>query len=165
METVTLYSEDFKIVHNTLCELRSLQERVTGVISNDLADQLHRIIKNFETGLSAAYDQDNAQFESKMDYYSDFKSENGLRSIWSVYELPIHGFLKDHPYKGAVQVAYGQHWGDEIVCEEIQGGTWADLYRAADRCIRRSGDDHHIFIEAFTVNPNTPNQLILHTGS
>ena len=163
METVTLHSEDFRTVHNTLCELRNLVERMT--YSTVKVDDVQRIVQGFEQGLRNAYEQDNASFDSKMDYYSGFQSENGLRSIWSVYELPIHGFLKDHPYKGALQVAYGQHWGDEPVFEEIQGGTWADLYRAADRCIRRSGDDHHIFIEAFTVNPNCPQQLILHTGS
>jgi hypothetical protein len=32
MQTVTLYAEDFKTVHNTLCELRSIQQRLTGVI-------------------------------------------------------------------------------------------------------------------------------------
>ena len=163
MESVTLSGQDFKTVHNTLCELRNLVERMTHSMIK--IDDVQRIVEGFEAGLRDAYAQDNTAFDSKMDYYSEFKSENGLRSIWSIYELPIHGFLRDHPYKGALQVAYSQHWGDEIVCEDIQGGTWADLYRAADRCIARSGDGHHCFIEAFTVNPNTPQQLILHTGS
>ena len=163
METVTLRGEDFSTVHNTLCELRNLVERMTH--STIKIDDVQRIVQGFEAGLRDAYEQDNSVFEDKMDYYSEFRQENGLDSIWSIYELPIHGFLRDHPYKGALQVSYRDHWGDEGVFEEIQGGTWADLYRAADRCIRRSGDGHHCFIEAFTVNQNTPQQLILHTGS
>lgn len=163
METVTLHSEDFRTVHNTLCELRSLVERMTHTMIK--IDDVQRIVEGFERGLQNAYEQDNAQFDSKMDYYSGFQSENGLSSIWSIYELPLHGFLQDHPYTGALQVAYKDHWGAEGVFEEIQGSTWADLYRAADRCIRRSGDGHHIFIEALTVNPSCPEQLILHTGS
>ena len=163
METVTLRGEDFRTVHNTLCELRNLVERMTH--STIKIDDVQRIVQGFEAGLRDAYEQDNSVFEDKMDYYSEFRQENGLDSIWSIYELPIHGFLRDHPYKGALQVAYRDHWGDEGVFEEIQGGTWADLYRAADRCIRRSGDGHHCFIEAFTVNRDCPNQLILHTGS
>ena len=163
METVTLRGEDFKIIHNTLCDLRGLVERMEQSMIK--TSEFDRIIEGFQMGLKDAYAQDNSAFDSKMDYYSEFQRENGLRSVWSIYELPIHGFLRDHPYKGALQVAYSQHWGDEIVCEDIQGGTWADLYRAADRCIRRSGDGHHCFIEAFTVNQNTPQQLILHTGS
>ena len=165
METVTLRSEDFRTVHNTLCELRSLQERVTGVISNELADQLHRVIRGFELGLENAYAQDNAAFESKMDYYSRFQSENGLRSIWSIYELPIHGFLSDHPYTAAREICYRDHWGEGAVYETILGPTWADLYRAADRCIQRSGDGHHCFIESFQTVADQPHQIRLTTGS
>lgn len=165
METVTLSGEDFKTVHNTLCELRSIEEQLCGVISDSLAGRLHGVIKGFERGLSSAYDQDHAVFESKMDYYSDFKSENQLKTIWSIFELPVHGFLFDHPYKGAAEVCYRDHWGEEAVYETIQGTTWADLYRAADRCIQRSGDQHHIFIESFQTVADQPHQLRLTTGS
>ena len=163
MESVTLSGEDFKIIHNTLCDLRNLVGRMEQSMIK--TSEFDRIIEGFQMGLKDAYAQDNSAFDSKMDYYREFQRENGLQSIWSIYELPIHGFLQDHPYKGALQVAYRDHWGDEGVFEEIQGGTWADLYRAADRCIRRSGDDHHCFIEAFTPNPENPQQLMLQTGS
>ena len=165
METVVLRAEDFRTVHNTLCELREIEMRLNDVLSADMVDRLHRVIKGFESGLADAYSQDNAQFDSKMDYYSDFKSENGLQSIWSIYDLPVHGFLQEHPYKGAVEVCYRDHWGDQPVYETIQGATWADLYRAADRCIQRSGDGHHIFIEAFELVKGQPHQLRLSTGS
>ena len=163
METVTLHAEDFKTVHNTLCELRNLVERMTHTMIK--VDDVQRIVEGFESGLRNAYEQDNAQFDSKMDYYSEFRQENGLDSIWSIYELPIHGFLSDHPYKGAVEVCYRDHWGGAAVHETIQGSTWADLYRAADRCIRRSGDGHHIFIDAFDPVADQPHQLRLTTGS
>lgn len=165
MQTVTLYAEDFKTVHNTLCELRSLQERATGVISDSLADQLQRVIKGFESGLANAYAQDEAEFDSRMAYYNRFKADNGLSSIWSIYELPEHGFLSDHPYTAAQSVCYRDHWGDQAVYETILGPTWADLYRAADRCIQRSGDQHHIFIESFQPVADQPHQIRLTTGS
>jgi hypothetical protein len=165
MQTVTLKAEDFRTVHNTLCELREVEQRLNEVISEQMVQRLHRVIKGFEQGLADAYRQDNEQFESKMDYYSEFQKNNQLKTIWSIYELPIHGFLGEHPYKGAQQLAYKQHWGDGPVFEEIQGPTWADLYRAADRCIQRSGDQHHCFIESFVVNPQQPDQLLLTTGS
>ena len=165
MQTVTLKAEDFRTVHNTLCELREVEQRLNEVISEQMVQRLHRVIKGFEQGLADAYRQDNEQFESKMDYYSQFQKNNQLKTIWSIYELPIHGFLGEHPYKGAQQLAYRDHWGDEPVFAEIQGTTWADLYRAADQCIRNSGDDHHCFIEQLKPNPAEPLQLILQTGS
>ncbi len=157
METVTLSGDDFKTIHNTLCELRSVQERITGVVSNDIADRIHNIIKRFETGLKDAYAQDDSVFQAKMDYYDQFKTDNSLGSIWSIYELPVHGFLNNHQYSSDAFVVYqGQHCA-------VSGSTWGDVYRAADHCIRNSGDLHHIFIEGFEVKNG--NELHMYTGS
>jgi hypothetical protein len=164
METVILRGEDFKTVHNTLCELRSVQQRLTGVISNELADHLHMVVKGFDAGLANAYEQEHSVFNSKMKYYDSFKTENKLRSTWSIYELPIHGFLEDHPYPSDAFVIYTQHWGEnENKHYPVQGASWGDLYRAADLAIRNSGDDHHCFIERFSLKNG--NELHLSTGS
>jgi hypothetical protein len=143
METVTLRGEDFKIIHNTLCDLRNLVGRMEQSMIK--TSEFDRIIEGFQMGLKDAYEQDTATFDSKMDYYGDFQRENGLAAIWSVYELPIHGFLFDHPFPSDAFVVYkDQHCA-------IYGETWADVYRAADQCIRNSGDLHHIFIENFEL--------------
>lgn len=163
METVTLRGEDFKTIHNTLCELRSVQERITGVVSNDIADSIHKIIKGFEAGLKDAYEQDEATFDDKMEYYSEFRGSNLLRSIWSVYELPLHGFAKAHPFPSDAFIVYKDHWGDNKDTHyPVMGDSWGDVYRAADLAIRESGDEHHIFIEGFDVKGN---ELRLYTGS
>ena len=141
METVTLKGEDFKVLHNTLCDLRNISDRC----SDDLARQINPVIHTMEQALKDAYAQDSAQFDSKMDYYGQFQRQNGLAAIWSIYELPVHGFLMDHPYPSDAFVVYK----DEHCA--IYGQTWADVYRAADQCIRNSGDLHHIFIENFEL--------------
>ena len=154
METVTLRGEDFKIIHNTLCDLRNLVSRMEQSMIKTA--EFDRIIEGFQMGLADAYEQDTATFDSKMDYYGDFQRENGLAAIWSVYELPIHGFLSDHPFPSDAFVVYkGQHCA-------IYGQTWADVYRAADQCIRNSGDLHHIFIEHFEL---VGKEVRLTTGS
>jgi len=154
METVTLRGEDFKIIHNTLCDLRNLVGRMEQSMIKTA--EFDRIIEGFQMGLKDAYEQDNDQFDSKMDYYGRFRDENGLAAIWSIYELPIHGFLRDHPYDAALSVVYqGCH-------QMILGPTWGDVYRAADSVIRQSGDDHHIFVEHFEL---VDDQLRLTTGS
>ncbi len=143
METVTLRGEDFKIIHNTLCDLRNLVGRMEQSMIKTA--EFDRIIEGFQMGLKDAYEQDNSTFDSKMAYYGDFQRQNGLAAIWSVYELPIHGFLFDHPFPSDAFVVYkDQHCA-------IYGQTWADVYRAADQCIRNSGDLHHIFIENFEL--------------
>ena len=163
METVTLYAEDFKTVHNTLCELRFLQERLTGVINTELADRLQTVVRGFEQGLKNAYDQEHAQFEEKNDHYHSVQQQLGLRSIWSIYE--VKDLAAEHPYTQAREICYRDHWGEEPIYETIEGNTWAALYVAADRCIQRSGDQHHVFIEQFYTVANQPHQLRLTTGS
>lgn len=157
METVTLRGEDFKIIHNTLCDLRGLVQRMeTSMIKTQEFD---RIIEGFQMGLKGAYAQDNDQFDRKMAYYGEFQQDNGLRAIWSIFELEEHGFLFNHPWDGASVLVYGRN------TVKIQGPTWADLYRAADQAIEESGDDHHCFIEGFGKYATDDSMLELTTGS
>ena len=154
MQTVTLQAEDFKTIHNTLCELRTMSRASV---------ELQKLVEQFEEGLKDAYEQDNAIFSSKMDYFHSFKEMNGLESIWSVYELDVHGFLQAHPFPSDAFVVYRNHWGKNTDKHyPVSGTTWGDVYRAADLAIRESGDAHHIFIEGFEVKGN---ELHMYTGS
>jgi hypothetical protein len=154
METVKLRGEDFKILHNTLCDLRNLVSRMEQSMIK--TQEFDRIIEGFQMGLRDAYEQDNSSFDLKMDYYGEFQRQNGLAAIWSVYDLPAHGFLSDHPFPSDAFVVYQGHH------VPVYGETWADVYRAADRAIELSGDGHHIFIEHFE---QVGNELRLTTGS
>jgi hypothetical protein len=163
METVTLKGKDFTLLHNSLCELRTVQQQLSGVISDTLAERLQRVVRDFEDSLDDAYAQDNTAFDRKHDHYRTVQQQLGLKTIWSLYEVP--DLAAEHPYTAAREICYRDHWGKEAVYETIPGDTWAALYTAADRCIRRSGDDHHVFIEAFEPVANQPHQLRLTTGS
>jgi hypothetical protein len=155
METVTLRGADFSKLHNSLCVLRNICDRS----SDSLARELNPVIHAMEQALEDAYDQDETAFDRKMEYYTEFKRENGLRAIWSIYELEEHGFLYNHPWEGASVLVYGRN------TVKIQGPTWADLYRAADIAIEESGDDHHCFIEGFGKYATDNSMLELRTGS
>lgn len=166
METVTLSGKDFKTLHNTLCELRS----IVGDMERSLikVERLESVIAQFEQGLADAYAQDSAQFERKMDAFHLAQTSHGFKTIWSLYE--VEDLEQQHPFVNAREICYRDHWGKEPVYETIktegQGhGTWMELWAAADRCIRRSGDDHHIFIESFQTVADQPHQLRLTTGS
>ncbi len=163
METVILRAEDFKTVHNTLCELRGVEQMLNEVISDSLAAKLHSVIKGFEQGLANAYEQERALFNTKNDHYEAIKSQLDLRSIWSIYE--VEDLNQPHPFGDALQIIYEDHWGDGPVVADITGPRWVDLYAAADAAIQCSGDRHHIFIEALNPVAGQPHQLKLTTGS
>ena len=141
--SVTLTAEEFRQIHNALCFAR--------------VDNVDETVETIRAALKGAYAQEEQDFDRKMDYYNRFKAENKLEAIWSMYELPEHGFLKNHPYLSDAFVVYqGGH-------VPVFGPTWGDIYRAADWAIRNSGDSDHIFIEDFVVKNN--NELHLVTGS
>ena len=141
--SVTLTADEFRQIHNALCFANS--------------KSIEETVETIRAALKGAYQQDEADFDSKMDYYRRFQRDNNLAAIWSVYDTPVHGFLKDHPYSSDAFVCYqGGH-------VPVFGATWGDIYRAADWAIRNSGDSHHIFIEGFELRNG--NELHLATGS
>lgn len=160
---VTLTADEFKQVHNALCELRSIRETLSGVIREPITDKMGSAIDSMYRGLQGAYAQDDAAAGRNSEHYEKVAFTLGFKSIWSVYE--VKDLYSQHPYAGATEVLYKDHWGDDNVNVAIEGDTWADLYRAADLCIRDSGDDHHIFIERFIPSKADPKVLVLSTGS
>ena len=154
MQTVTLHAEDFKTIHNTLCELRGLAQRMEQSMIK--IEEVERIIESFEQGLKDAYEQDEASFDDKMDYFRAYQFEHEFGSIWSMFELPVGCFDEAHPYPADAFVVYGKGH------VPVLGPTWGDIYRAADGAIRNSGDFHHCFIEGFEAKGN---ELHMYTGS
>ena len=106
--------------------------------------------------------QDQINFDSKFNHYDSVRSDLGLDTIWSVYEVDD---LNDrHPYLSAVTLRYENHWGSPVE-KSIVGATWAALFVAANACIRDSGDNHHTFIEQFSPSKSDASVLLLTTGS
>jgi len=99
-------------------------------------------------------------FDIKQDHYNAVQESLGLTAVWSIYE--VNNLSESHPYRGVKTVTYESHQGPKPVVKGISGTSWAALYTAANACIVDSGDNHHVFIEDFTVRGDT---LVLSTGS
>ena len=160
----TLTADEFKTVHNALCEMRSVYEILTGVVREPITDKLSKAIREMEKGLASAYEQDDAAFSRKSNHFDDVKAQLGMdHSEWSLYE--VDNLSDRHPFEGADRVVYEDHWGDKPVSCSVNGLTWAALWIAANACIRDSGDQHHVYIECFRPSKDDPRTLILSTGS
>jgi len=158
----TITAEDFKTIHNAVCEIRSVYETIQGVVREPISDKLATAIREIETGLADAYKQDSKSFDDKYTHYDNVKLNLGLSAIWSIYE--VNNLSDRHPFEGADRVVYKAYGGQPVSCS-INGLTYAALYVAANACIRDSGDSHHIYIEQFTPAKYDSRTLILSTGS
>lgn len=152
----TISAESFKQLHNGLWEL----DRLVDDLGNE---KLAKVANLLRESLSEAYEQDSKAFETKSDHYNNVRTQLGLQSVWSIYE--VDNLSDRHPFEGADRVVYKDHWGETPIQCSINGLTWAALYMAADSCIRDSGDKHHIYIEIFQPAKDDPRTLILSTGS
>jgi hypothetical protein len=159
----TITAEDFKTIHNALCEMRSVYETIHGVVREPITDKLASAIREMETGLKDAYEQDNKAFDDKYAHYDDVRSQLGLaNAVWSIFE--VNNLSDRHPFHGATKVHYKDHWGKPVT-KDIVGATWAALYVAGNAAIRDSGDTHHIYIEEFKPSKEDASVLIMQTGS
>ena len=160
----TLSAEEFRTIHNAVCDLDRLVSRLEDVLKPELYQRLVEARNNIRTGLAGAYKQDDDAFSRKSRHYDSVKKELGVEhSEWSIYE--VDNLSDRHPYSGADRVVYRNHWGSEAVSVSIQGLTWAALWVAANAAIRDSGDDHHVYIESFELDGEDSRTLVLSTGS
>lgn len=154
----TLTADEFKKLHNGLCDLDTMIHQ----LSTSEGMRLAVIVKTLRDSLAGAYEQDSKAFETKSELFDRTRTNLGLTSIWSIYEVDF--FVADHTFgQGKTRLVYKDHWGKEPVVVEIHGNTWASLWIAADKAIRASGDEHHVYIEQFTSSD--ADTLVLSTGS
>jgi hypothetical protein len=157
---VTLTAEEFKTVHNALCGLDSVAQMLEDVLKPELYVKLAKAASEIRRGLAGAYAQESADFDRKHDLFDEARTELGCKSIWSVYD--VEDLSTEHPFAGAKEILYKDHWGGKPVRVPLIGQRWLDLYIAADHAIAQSGDEHHIYIEHFEPADEL---LILTTGS
>lgn len=160
---ITLTHSQWRDLHNALCAAEAKAGHLFEVMKD--GGEGIAALRSVREALAPAYAQDEEAFDRQHTYFESFREANGLKAVWSIYELDQHGFLDLHPFEGATHVVYDSHWGETDPEVEIDGCTWADLYRAADRAIQQSDDDHHLFIERFSSIKDRPGFLRLSTGS
>lgn len=158
----TLTAAEFSDVHNAKCELHGLLQSIEGVVHPKIEARLKAAIALFDKGLATAYEQDELAFRTASDHFDQVSEELGMKTIWSMHE--VKDMHAPHPWPEHQIVTYqGGDVGEVKV--SIEGLTWADLWVAADKAIRQSGDGHHIFIEDFTQSKTRDLELCLSTGS
>ena len=158
---VTLKAEKFRTIHNALWDLKMIQCDLAGAIHPDRLEKLAQVEEEIRAALADAYKQEDQAYDRRQKHYILAAEAIEARSVWSLSE--VEDLWAAHPYLGARFVCYTSHWGKNHPQVPIEGLRWLDLWRAADQCIRASGDDHHIFIETFEDRGD--GVLFLHTGS
>lgn len=145
---------EFTQLHNALCDLRSVHQRINDILNPELLNLMSQSIKSMEGALANSYQRDDEIVNNQIDYFSSVAELKGFDSVWSLMEVKCMYF--DHPYTGANVLQYNnylsshQRWQPGTIEVTIKGPLWIHLWEAADQAIRESGDNHHIYIEGFS---------------
>ena len=160
----TLTAEEFRDVHNGLCDIRFGIKDLADILSKKKLKQLKKGLAQVEKGLKLVYEQDEAASNKNSAHYNAVGEEKNFISIWSIDT--VDDLYQQHPFVGAKSVLYLDNYGtgvDNLI--PIEGNTWVDLWEAADKAIRQSGDTHHVFIEGLHTPDGDASILVLSTGS
>ena len=162
----TIAEADRRNIHNGLCDIYFTLKHLEEVLHPSTLKRLRRGYDLIEQGFADVRKQEEEIDDAKRELYCRVTEELGVGSIWSMSEVTDFdsSFRKYYNIEDAPRVAV-TYQGVTVVMEDTEI-TWKDLFKAADRAIKLSGDTHHIFIEGFQVSrENEQTSLMLSTGS
>lgn len=163
-----LKGTDLSKIHNALWQMQynsGINDVANPLMSNEakmLAEKMNVEIEKIRDALKDVMLQDKLEHDKRYAHYRQVAEKFGFSTIWSITEVQdLYSVAPD--MTGYEKLVYEDNWDDKIVEVEITGDRWIDLWAAADKAIKQSGDGHHCFIEAFKHKSH--NTLRLVTGS
>ena len=122
-----------------------------------VASLIRRDIPTYESEMWKT--QWEAVTDELIDWLDHVQSDNFLGCVWSLWN--VRDFT-EVPFPHSTMVEYSANFGDTVSVNILENATWLDLWKAADECIAKSGDRHHLFVEKFIQRGTV---LELRTGS
>lgn len=159
----TVTKEDFTNLHNAKYQLSTAIGQLQETLSPTLVQQLDKGLSLFKAGMENIYMQERTDFDRKNKMYDQIGRLNNFRSVWSIYS--VADMEQTAPGLDTCTTLKHDNNFEKDVAVPLKAGskTWFDLWQAADKAIRESGDLHHLFIEGFVkIDDNT---VRLVTGS
>lgn len=160
-----LKGTDLSKIHNALWQLQynsGLSDLVGRGSVDALAEKVNTELEKIRDALKDVMLQDKLEQDKRYEHYKQVAEKFGFSTIWSITEVQDL-YSAAHGMTGCEKLVYEDNWDDKTVEVEITGHRWVDLWAAADKAIKESGDGHHCFIEAFKHKSH--NTLRLVTGS
>ena len=159
-----LSDQEFAQIHAGIVSLRTeLSGLDTSALAPDSWTRMSEAVSSIESAVMSAHVAGQAVLELRANYYHMIQQEQGFSTQWNI--MAVKNMDDPHPWPQARQVIYSLPWRDMTeVAVPIEGITWLDLYRAADRAVALNGESRYTSIEAFSFSGAEPEMLVLFTG-
>ena len=153
-----------ELLKETLRELNTLYQTLEGVAHPHITHKIQELSEKIQTELEPVFKKENEDWDKNWKALEEIKSENKLRSVWSISKVKADDLNSKTPV--IEEISY-ESWGPEQVhkFDKPVKITWLEFWKIADNLIKNSQDDHHIFIEQLAPVKNKPGKFKLITGS
>lgn len=105
------------------------------------------------TTKSKTFPEFRADYDREIKYLSKMRDFLGLTAIFSITGRAYNISRGDEFFPTTsrkplmMRFDYDGGFGNKVVGDVILNPTWLDVWKAADKAVRESGDLHHIYLE------------------
>lgn len=164
-ETVTLSKADFKLLQSMYPDMHGIIQNMEGVVHPSLMARLKAVSDKMEKVFRPFFEKEENAYEENYVALEKVAQENNLEFTWSVTEVPATDLNK---VMGTVKEIIYESWGPTQKHTFPGNGkkiTWLEAWKIAENLMRASGDNHHVFIEAFSEDKKNKGVYHLSCGS
>lgn len=160
----TQVDQKFKALNTISSELFGIIQHLEGTIHPNILKKLENLKELAHTTIKPKLEFENKSWEDNWQALNKMQEENGFMTCWSVSLVKAQDMQKLTPKMSKLTYT---SWGETQVheFEKPTHMTWLEFWKLANEMIKKSGDDHHIFIEGITKSKEQKDAYILQTGS
>lgn len=146
MDRFKIVKADVETLHNAKIDLARIVEDLDDILAPKVLMQLRKVQTKIRSALLDVNTQKDALWQKRHDYYEHTKADNGMQTVWSIYEIDN---LDSPSGITATELKYNG-WGEATVPMHAGNKTWMELWSYAEQVLHEADDMHHCFIESFT---------------
>lgn len=151
-------------LRNIQRELFHINQTLEGVIHPKILEKLQSLYNLAEQTIKPEMDAEREASDNNWKALSKIQEDNKFRSVWSMSDVNAKDMNKTTPEM--TEIVY-ESWGPTQVhkFDKPTKLTWFQFWNLAEELIKKSGDEHHIFIEMLKEDKKKPGSFRMSTGS
>lgn len=160
-KTITISKKDFDLLTSVYPKISSLKQHLENAVHPKYIQEIDVISNTIKSVLDPFWKIEEKDWDKNYNQLSKISDKNKFKTVWSISEVRANELDDEFPF--SVKKLY--YKDQSITFDDSKKISWLDMWKSADKIIRMSGDDHHIFIEHFEQDKKNKECYNLVTGS
>ena len=147
MTAIAIDRNQQRDLHNARVYLEHFAEKYGSTLGERVIGDFNAAMKHFIRAHDPIRSEENRIFDSKFAHYKAMQKHFGYKTVWSNFDVER---LDDALPSKYLDITHVRYYNQLVAVEKRDGALgldWLAVWAAADKAIRDSGDEHHIFVE------------------